>query len=364
MSNKDNRPVIGRRNLLKTSAAACAGASVIPATTSAKKNPIIELKGTENNPVTAKDIQKKVENLKNSSKSVPKSVTALPEPSQGQYTASYVLKIGSDGVPMSFVGYAEISEKDHGESVQNLGEKARSSMEDANTIHDYQTRGQPSIQSDGLSIGSDWMPKGSPSAVAEGDNGKSECHGQIHVYDMSMINDPNKQNSELWAANCNYISTAKENNNHERVTTQTCQQRWADAVATSPTSAGISRTAPSNGENDTVSHTYGIGYSGGPSGTYQVTHNRQDVHMENQTDKPSDGTTDIAQWYFDPNDLRERLEYLTGSRCWFEDIDSSKNECSEYYKNSTIGKIKNDTKFNAMVGSHVVATATMAINIC
>jgi hypothetical protein len=368
MSNEDSRPKIGRRNLLKTGSALALGVSVAPSVVSAKQDSLIELTGNENNPVTEAEILKNIKQLKKSHDTVPKSATVFPDPGPNQYTASYVLKIGSDGVPLSFVGYAQRDGEDHAASVQNMGEEYRTEMENATSSQDYEPGRDSStsdftIQQTTVTRGDNWNTKGRPTAVAEGDNGTCKIDGTLCLYDES---EDYKENMELWGGDWNYISIAKKIPLIQpQVDKLVSQQRWTDAVASSPTDLGITLTAPPNDINGTYSSIVGIGFNGeGAAAEYGWTYSQPNVSMDNQSDSSIHNAEDIAQWEYTPNDVTDRLEVRTGSRCWFDNINASDSECSQYSANSIIGTIRNKSHFNSFGGNEITATGSMVIELC
>lgn len=361
----------GRRNVLKTGVAGFTAATAVSVPTTAKsdKSRIVVLKGTPNKPVTAEQAQRKVSKLRSrvsTSDERDGVLYALPDAPDGHYTASYVIKMGKDGVPLTHINYGKPGE--HGnyhEDLHQLADQRRAEMERASTHADYHAERSPRIESSGGDVGTEtyadsnvsfddaWTKYSTTDAFAEGDNGEVSVYGN-HAQMKEDAEDDTYY--DQWGTSINYRSTPSSNNGLQEIDTTEYRQDWSEGNH-SVKNDHVYDTSPSGDIDGSYSFSAEVSGSVGTDtsvgGSIGWSYTQPDVGMVERTDQ--NGNDGDAVWKYDceteENTYDTTLDVTCGSVVFLYD--------GYYSCPGSVGKISNWSHFNDWAGSSVECSANL-----
>jgi hypothetical protein len=363
-----------RRTALKAGVAGFTAAMTASVPTVAKGSGerTVVLKGTPNNPVTPPQAQTKVSRLLEtvSLESEDEVLYALPDvPSDEYYTASYVVKIGEDGVPITHVNYGKPGEKgDFRADLHRLAERRRTEMEQSDTFEDYQSQRSPRIESDGSSegdVGTEsysgsnvtfddaWNKFSVTDAFAEGDNGEVSVYGR-HAHMKESAEDSTSY--DQWGASINYRSTPSSNNGKQEIDSTEFRQDWSEGNHLVKNDH-VYDSSPS-GEID-GQHSFGAEVSGSVGSDTSVgasiswSYTQPEVGMTERTDQ--NGNEGDAVWKYDCETEVDHYDTTLDVTCGSVVI-----LYDGYYScPGSVGKLSNWSHFNDYVGSSVECSANL-----
>ncbi|WP_152423888.1 hypothetical protein [Natronobacterium lacisalsi] len=328
-----------RRGILKLAAAGSTSPLFFSETTVAQSNSktILEMTAKDGEPLSKKQIDsslKKFFRMLPNSRKENKIVYGVPDYEIDTDIYSYVLKVGRDGRPVSFVGTSSVGGT-KAKSVTRRGVKVRSEVEGMDTIESLDsstddTMLQKSSQDDvdGVTHGSDWEDKSVVTAYEEHDAGELTITAQPAQYDDEL---DGKDDAEYWAWTGSYRMVPYHYHGSARINFAETKQDWTYGVF-SPVEPYISSTDPTGEVSGESSFQAGISYgTAGISGTIGWQYSQPEIVMAEVTDKSNgeyfnythDYDNQAAWQYIAETGYGSTFEPTCGSACWIENTECS-----------------------------------------